>query len=134
MIKQTRRLGPRAEYREEQGRRVVASPSLAAAYSKLKSLTVNFDYNAPDGIRRYRQVAYDVNLDHAKSVFRLDCCNGECVQGDHDLTDEIQEAIASRSKTVAGELCCNGWQNKDSIKRIKCNHVLHYKLKLGYGR
>jgi hypothetical protein len=132
MYKSTRKLGPRAEYREEQGQRVTAAPCLAEAYQSLKSLTVNVGYYAPDGINRYRQLTYDVNLDHAKSVFRFDCCNDECVQGDHELTEALAKAVASHSKSAAGELRCNGWQNKASIQKAKCNHIFHYKLKLGY--
>ena len=124
--------GPRAEYREQQRQRVTASPSLAEKYGNVKSLTVNVGYYAPDGIIKYRNLTYDVNIDHAKSVFRLDCCNDECVQGDHELSVELAKAIAKRAKTVVGELCCNGWQNKALIKKTKCNHVLRYKLKLGY--
>ena len=127
-----RKQGPRAEYRDQQGKRVAASPSLSEKYSKLKSLTVNVGYFAPKGLTKYRTLTYDVNLSHARSVFRLDCCNAECVQGDFELTKELSAAAAKRTKTVAGELCCQGWQNSLSIKKVKCNHVLRYQLKLGY--
>ena len=127
-----RKLGPRAEYREQQGRRVTAAVCLAEKYQKLKSLTVNVGYYAPEGIVKYRQLTYAVNLNHAKSIFRIDCCNDECVQGDFDLTKELAAAAAKRAKVVAGELCCQGWQNKASIKKTKCNHILRYQLKLGY--
>ena len=132
MFVHTRHQGPRAEYRQKQGQRVVASPSLAQKYGKLKSLTVKVGYFAPEGGIQFRQMTYAVNLDHAKSVFRLDCCSGECVQGDHELTEELAKAIAHRTTMVKGDLCCTGWQNKESIKTTKCNHVLRYKLKLGY--
>ena len=122
----------RAIYRESQNRRVTAAPSLAEKYGKLKSLTVSLGYFAPKGITQYRQLTYDVNLSHAKSIFRLDCPNVECVKGDFELTEELATALAKRLKTVAGELSCDGWQNKASIKKTKCNHVLRYKLKLGY--
>ena len=126
------KIGPRAEYREQQGQRVTASPSLAEKFTKLKSLTVDFGYFAPEGTTRYRQLTYDVNLSHAKSVFRLDCTNDECVQGDFELTKELAAATAKKAKKVEGELRCKGWQNRASIKKVKCNHVLRYKLKLGY--
>ena len=126
------KIGPRAEYREQQGLRVKAAPSLAEKYNKLKSLTVNVGYYAPEGVIKYRQLTYDVNLGHAKSVFRLDCPNEECVQGDFELTKELAAATAKRAKIVEGELSCQGWQNKASIKKAKCNHVLRYKLKLAY--
>ena len=54
------------------------------------------------------------------------------MKGDFELTEELATALAKRLKTVAGELCCDGWQNKASIKKVRCNHVLRYKLKLGY--
>jgi len=126
------KLGPRAEYRAKQNQRVATAPSLADKYGKLKSLTVSVSYFAPDGITKYRQMTYDVTLSHAKSVFRLDCCNTECVQGDFDLTEELEAAVTKRTKVVAGELCCTGWQNKESIQKTKCNQVLRYKLKLKF--
>lgn len=123
---------PRAIYRDEQNRRVSAAPCLAEKYGKLRSLTVSVGYFAPEGKVQYRQLTYDVNLSHAKLIFRLDCPNKECVQGDFDLTKELAVAATKRAKTVAGKLCCNGWQNKAAIKKTRCNHVLRYKLKLGY--
>ena len=129
---QPRNRSPRADYRYEQGQRVTAAPSLAEKYGKLKSLTVSVSYFAPGGITKYRQITYDVTLSHAKSIFRLDCPNNECVQGDFDLTKELEAAATKRTKIVAGELCCNGWQNKAAIQKTKCNHVLRYKLKLGF--
>ncbi len=126
------RIGPRAEYREQQGKRVVASPTLAEKYRKLKSLKVSVGYYAPEGITQQRQLTYTVNLTNAKSVFRLDCPNAECVQGDFELTKELAAAAAKRAKSVEGELRCKGWQDRASIKKTKCNHVLRYKLKLAY--
>jgi hypothetical protein len=125
-------IGPRAEYREQQGQRVIASPTLAAKYRKLKSLKVSVGYFAPEGITEQRQLIYDVNLGHAKSVFRLDCSNGDCIRGDHELTKALAAAIAKRRKMVEGELRCPGWLSKDKINKSKCNHVLRYKLKLAY--
>jgi len=126
------RIGPRAEYRERQGKRVVASPTLAEKYRKLKSLKVSVGYYAPEGITQQRQLTYNVNLTNAKSVFRLDCPNAECVQGDFELTKELAAGAAKRAKSVEGELRCKGWQDRASIKKTKCNHVLRYKLKLAY--
>jgi hypothetical protein len=126
------KFGPRAEYRTQQGQRVIASPTLAKKYRKLKSLKVSVGYYAPEGITQERQLTYDVNLVNAKSVFRLDCANGDCVQGDHELTKALADAIARRRKMVAGELRCQGWLSKDKINKSKCNHVLRYKLKLAY--
>jgi len=126
------KFGARAEYRTQQGQRVVASPTLAEKYRKLKSLKVSVGYYAPEGITQERQMTYEVNLGHAKSVFRLDCPNTECVQGDFELTKELAAAAAKRAKAVEGELRCKGWKHRASIKKTKCNHLIRYKLKLAY--
>ena len=117
----TRKLGPRAEYRQKQGRRVEASKTLAKTYSKLKALTVSVGYYAPESKVPQRQMTYDVNIGFAKSVFRLACSNMDCVRGDHELTEELSKAIAHRIKKVEGEQCCQGWLSKDTIKKTKCN-------------
>src|SRR5690242_10085526 len=101
-----RKLGFRAEYRETQRQRIIASPTLADKYRKLKSLKVNASHFAPDGKTQQKQLTYDINLSHAKSVFRFDCSNDECVQGDHELTKELEKAVAKGAKTLEGELCC----------------------------
>ena len=124
--------GPRWEHKEKEGQRVKASPSLAQKYQKLKSMTVNLAYSAPEGNSPPRQVTYTVNLSNAKSVIRFDCPNSECIQGDFELTKELAGAVANRRKLVEGELCCKGWRNKAGIRKTKCSQVLRYKLKLAY--
>ena len=128
----TRKSSPRAIYRGEQAKRINAAPTLAEKFGRLKALTVTVGYYAPESTVPQRQLTYDVNLDHAKSVFRIDCANGDCVCGDHELTDALAKAITKRSKKVEGEQCCQGWLSKDTINKTKCNHVLHYQLKLAY--
>ena len=132
MYAHAHKASPRAEYRDKQAKRVTAAPTLAEKYGKLKALTVNVGYYAPEGEKPQRQLTYAVNLGHAKSVFRLDCSNRDCVRGDHDLTEELAKAISKRSKKVEGEQRCRGWLNKDNINKVKCNHVIRYQLKLAY--
>src|ERR1043166_26337 len=89
------RLGARAEYRQQEGQRVKDSATLADTFQKLKSLTVEFAYYDPEGVTKSSQIKYTVNLRNAKSVFRFNCPNTECVQGDFDLTDELADAVAA---------------------------------------
>jgi len=124
---------PRADYRQEEARRTAASISLSEKFRELKSLTVEFAYFSPEGITRNSQIKYTVNPDHAKSVFRLDCCNTECIRGDFDLSEALARAVAARQTTVTGEMRCQGWLSKTTIDRIPCHNILRYKLTLEYG-
>jgi len=126
------RIGLRAEYRNQEGERVKASPSLADKFQKLKSLTVNLGYFNPKGVAQNGQLKYAVNLEHAKSVFRFRCPNDECIRGDFDLTEELASAVAKKRTTVSGELSCQGWQNKATVDTVHCHNVLRYVLKLAY--
>lgn len=123
---------PRVEFRQKENLRVQDSASLTEKFRKLKSLTVELNYFNAEGINRSSQMKYKVNLANAKSVFRFDCSNRECVCGDFDLSDVLAKAIAGKRKTVTGEATCQGWRNKDGINTIRCLNILRYKLTLGY--
>ncbi|HTS16874.1 MAG TPA: hypothetical protein VMP11_04820 [Verrucomicrobiae bacterium] len=126
------RIGLRAEYRDQEGERVKASPSLAAKFQKLKSLKVTLGYCNPKGESQNGELKYVVNLEHAKSVFRFRCPNDECIRGDFDLTRELASAVAEKRTDVTGELSCQGWQSKATVDTVHCHNILRYKLKLGY--
>jgi len=125
---------PRADYRQQEGQRTKESASLSEKFRELKSLTVEFGYFNPEGLTRNRQMKYTVNPEHAKSVFRLDCLNTECVGGDFDLSEALAQAVAARQATATGEMCCQGWLSKTTIDRIHCHNILRYKLSLAYGK
>jgi len=126
------KFGPRAEYRRQEGERIKNSPTLAQRFAQLKSLTVDLAYSGPENLTPSSQLKYTVNLAHARSLFRFDCANQECVQGDFDLSTPLANAVAAHHTTVSGEMVCQGWRNKMAIDRVPCGHVLHYKLTAGY--
>jgi hypothetical protein len=120
------------EHREREGQRVRESATLSERFAKLKSLTVHLSYFDANSEAVTSQFKYTVNLASAKSVFRFNCPNTECVRGDFDLTAVLVKAVAQRKKKVAGELTCCGWQSKSTINRIHCNKILRYQLTLAY--
>jgi hypothetical protein len=126
------RSSPRSEYLLQENQRVNESPTLAAKFPRLKSLTVDLGYYGEEGIARSSQIKYTVNLENAKSVFRVGCHNQECVRGDFDLTEIIAAAVMARRTTVSGELCCQGWRNRAGIDTIPCRNLLRYRLTLTY--
>src|ERR1041385_6327132 len=125
---------PRADYRQAEAQRANASITLAEKFQELKSLTVEFGYYSPEGISRNSQIKYTVNPEHAKSVFRLDCHNSECVRGDFDLSETLAQAVAARQATATGEMCCQGWLSKTTIDSVRCKNILRYKISLAYGK
>src|SRR5947207_15443377 len=126
------RIGPRAEYRQQENLRIQSSASLADRFQKLKSLTVDLAFFNPAGVSKNSEMKYRVNLTHGKSIFRIDCNNSDCVGGDFDLSRELAEAVATGQTTVSREISCQGWLNKTTIDRVHCHHILRYKLNLEY--
>ena len=126
------RTGLRFEHRTKEGQRVQAAPSLTDKYRKLKSLTVGLEYFDHDGAARNSQVKYTVNLDNAKSVFRFNCPNSECIRGDFDMTEELAKAVTRRQTRATGQISCQGWHDKTTINTERCHNVLRYTLSLGY--
>jgi len=126
------KIGARWEHRAKQGQRVKESPRLAEKFQKLKSLTVNLEYRNPDSLTKTSQIKYTVNLDNARSVFRFNCPNTECVCGDFDLSDQLASAVTSHHTTADGELTCQGWRSKTTIDSVHCLNILRYKLTLAF--
>ncbi|MGD1018763.1 MAG: hypothetical protein ABSA12_05530 [Verrucomicrobiia bacterium] len=124
--------GPRAEYRQEEGQRVKESATLGEVFQKLKRLTVNLEYSDPQGVVKSKQVKYEVNLANAKSVFRFNCLNDECIRGDFDLSNELAKAVSERRSSVSGEVVCQGWRSRTTIDSVHCHNILRYTLSLGY--
>ena len=123
---------PRADYRHQESRRTSESASLSEKFPELRSLTVEFAYFSPEGVGQNRQIKYTVNPSHAKSVFRLDCINDECIRGDFDLSEALAQAVASRQAMVTGEMRCQGWLSKTTIDQTHCRQILRYKFSLEY--
>jgi hypothetical protein len=65
------RVGPRAATQACQGQRVKDSPSLAARFPRLKSITLKFACHNSAGGRNGGDLKSVVNFKHAKSVFRF---------------------------------------------------------------
>ena len=126
------RTGARFEHREQESQRVKDSPKLADRFRQLKSLTVDLSFCDPEGANKTSQVKYTVNLANAKSVFRFNCPNSECIRGDFDLTNELAIAVAQHRTTVTGEKTCEGWRSKTTIDTVHCHNILRYKLTLAY--
>jgi len=93
---------------------------------------VESSYFNPEGVTRNREIKFEPNLEFARSVFRVECVNQECVGGDFDLSEILAQAVAEGQKIVTGELCCQGWRSKTTIHETHCHDILRYKLTLGY--
>ena len=126
------KIDPRNEYQQQEKLRISASPSLADRYEGLKALEVALEYFDPGAQRRMGNIKYTVNLANAKSAFSFHCPNSECVGGDFDLSQEVAKAVANQEEEASGEMCCQGWQNKNTIESLRCNHVLRYTLTMTY--
>src|SRR5437870_2981850 len=129
-----KKIGPRAEHRQREGQRVNESPTLAARYPELKSLTAELAYCDHEETHRGTSMKYKFNLEAAKSVFRFECSNCACVGGDFDLSQELAKAVAARRALVLGEVFCQGWRDDSSIATQRCLNILRYKLNLGFAR
>jgi hypothetical protein len=127
-----RRISPRDEYRQQENLRIQDSVSLEEKFQDLKSLTVDLAHFVAERLTKTSEIKYTVNLAHAKSVFRFQCSNQECVGGDFDLSAKLAKAIAARDATVTGEVICQGWRNKATIDQVHCHNILRFRLSLGY--
>ena len=127
-----RRNNPRGEYREQQRTRISASPTLAARFPELKSLTADITYHGCGETHSNRVMHCTYNLAQARSMFCFDCDNPGCVGGDFDLSRLLAAAVELRQIDVKGELRCEGWRDRAQIEQRRCHHRLQYQFTLKY--
>ena len=126
------KLSARGKYLLEERERIKLAASLADTFPELKSLSGLLYYFAPLGRTPQREVKCTFHLAYAKALLRFACPNNECVAGNFDLSATLARAVAERRRTVDGELRCQGWQSKTTIDRVRCDHILRYKLVLEF--
>lgn len=125
-------ISPRNEYLIEENQRANASPSVAEAFPMVTAMAVDLSYFDSERPERTSQIKYRYNLEHAKSVWRVDCQNSECVGGDFDLSDILAEAVADRRAEVTGRLLCQGWRTRTLIGSARCGKIIEYHLTLEF--
>src|SRR5205823_2572699 len=117
-MKTSARTSPRGEYVQQENIRIQASPSIAEKFPRLASAMVDLGYYDDEGRVRNSQIKYTVNLEHAKSIFRVACHNHECVRGDFDLSSVLAQAVFAKETLVSGEICCQGWRSRTVIDAV----------------
>ena len=125
-------LGLRADFKQRERLRAHSSLTLAEEYPHLKKLSVELTFRNGRNGGKSNTIKYSANVAHAKSVFRFDCPNGECIEGDFDLSELLTEAYAERQTEVSGESRCEGWRDRSAVGTSQCQQTLSFRLMLGY--
>jgi len=128
----TKKVNLRREYRQQENERVLGSANLETRFPAMKSLTVHLTHYDHTGTRKSGEIKYTVNLANAKSMFRFNCANHECVGGDFDLSEALAKAVSAHLKTVTGEMRCQGWRSRATMHTMRCEDLLRFELAIGY--
>jgi hypothetical protein len=112
------RHSPQAERFAERRRREDEAPRLLEQVPNLVRLQLNIEERTGAGgnthIRR-------VVIDAAPALFLVPCGDPRCVDGGHDLTTAVMQALRSRKRSFHGEDPCSG-----SLGTSTCSRVLHF--------
>ena len=128
-----KKVSPRVQYRLQQSERVNNSPNLAEKFPQLRKLQVNIDHLDSAGVGRDGGMKYRANLEHAKSIFYVNCIYQDCIGGDFDLSTVLASAIEHKHKIAEGELRCQGNRVHSNQKKAgPCQGILRFKFTLGY--
>lgn len=122
----------RKAYRRRAFERTEKSPSLAMAYPRLKSLSVDLLYFNRELVSFGHGLRYRANLETAKSMLQFTCPCALCHGGGFDLSNELSRAIAERRKSVEGEVHCQGSRDQESGKTVPCESTLRFKMILAF--
>jgi hypothetical protein len=107
----------RQEYRLKQREQIEGSLLMAEKFPRLRGLKVTLEYYNAAGTTKNGEMAFRLNLEHARSALWLACPGGECTGGDFDLSQALAKAVAARRKVATGELRCQGTRKRGTARR-----------------
>jgi hypothetical protein len=127
---------PKSERRKEDRQRafgrVEKSASVAIAYPRLKTLTVNLLYFDREIVSWGHGLRYRANMETAKSMLHFNCPSSLCNGGGFDLSKDLSSAAAERRNSIVGEMHCRGFRDQENGKMTPCESVLHFKMSLTF--
>jgi|SRR6185437_11941542 hypothetical protein len=122
----------RKEARQRAFERRETSASIAVAYPRLKTLTVNLVYFARGIVSWGHGVIYRANLETAKSTLHFHCPSSLCSGGGFDLSKDLSITAAGRRKSIVRAVKCPGFCDLENGKTVPCESKLHFKMILTY--
>jgi hypothetical protein len=97
-----------------------ASERLIVLVPRLASLELAIDERRGDGGVENRHVRRFV-VERAPAHFELPCTGEGCVDGGHDVTRQVADALRRGATRFDGEHACNG-----NVGANACSRVLHF--------
>jgi hypothetical protein len=122
----------RKEARQRAFERREKSASVAVAYPRLKTLTVNLVYYSREIVSWGHGVIYRANLETTKSTLHFHCPSSLCSGGGFDLSKDLHTAAAGSRKSIVRAVQCPGFCDLENGKTAPCESKLHFKMTLTY--
>jgi hypothetical protein len=102
----------------ERRRREDEAPRLIDQVPNLKSLRFEIEDRCGVGATTYTR---PVLVDRAPALFLIQCGDPRCIDGEHDLTWAVMQALRQGTTSFEGEDKCGG-----SVGSSACPRVLHF--------
>jgi hypothetical protein len=109
----------------ERRRREDEAPRLSDQVPNLKSLRFEIEDRCGVGAATYTR---PMLIDRAPALFLIQCCDPRCIDGEHDLTTAVMQALRRGETSFEGEDACRG-----SVGPSACSRVLHFGAKAEYA-
>jgi len=119
-----RRSNPAALRSAERRQREDDAPRLKAAAPNLKTLQIAVVEEHAGGSSKHIK---HVVVDRAPALFVLPCGDSNCVDGGHDVTQEVLSAMRSKATAASGDSTCSGMTGS-----APCSRRIHFDLTATY--
>jgi hypothetical protein len=108
----------------ERRRREDEAPRLSDQVPNLTSLRLEIEDRCGVGVATYIR---PVLIDRAPALFLIQCGDPRCIDGEHDLTTAVMQALRQGKRSFEGEDNCGG-----SVGPGACSRVLHFSAAAEY--
>jgi len=119
-----RRSSPAALRSAERRQREDEAPRLQAAFPSLATLQIAVCEEHAGGSSKHIK---HVVVARAPALFVIPCGDANCIDGGHDVTHEVMNALRAKSTAAAGDSTCSGMTGS-----APCSRRIHFDLTATY--
>ena len=69
-----------------------------------------------------------------KAFFKVQCPDGECINGGFDLSRVVSKLISARVNETNGTSTCKGWQDRERVGTHRCLLTMNYTIRAVYAK
>jgi hypothetical protein len=129
-----KRPDPSERQRELRDRHHRNAQLLEAEHPAVEEIRVDLEFTDPSGFRQPLRQPTRLFTSRERAFFEFECPDRECISGGFNLSSTVRDAVNSRLPDATGQVDCQGWLDRERIRKHRCFLRCKFQINITYKR